>query len=62
MPSPRDSAAAMIRDLPEDATYDDIQYHLWVQQVIEDRLAAVDRGEVVSHEEVKAQLAKWRMR
>ena len=62
MSSPKASAEAMIRDLPEDATYDDIQYHLYVQQVIEDRLAAVDRGEVVSHDHVKAQLAKWRLR
>ena len=62
MSSPKASAEAMIRDLPEDATYDDIQYHLYVQQVIEDRLAAVDRGETVSHDEVKRQLAKWRMR
>ena len=52
----------MIRDLPEDATHEDMQYHLYVQQVIEERLASVDRGEVVSHEAVKAQLAKWRMR
>ena len=62
MSSPKASAEAMIRDLPEDATYDDIQYHLYVQQVIEDRLAAVDRGEVITHEEVKSQLARWRLR
>ena len=59
MSSPKASAEAMIRDLPEDATYDDIQYHLYVQQVIEDRLAAVDRGEVITHEEAKRRMAKW---
>jgi hypothetical protein len=59
MNSPKASAEAMIRDLPEDATYDDIQYHLYVQQVIEDRLAAVDRGEVVTHDEAKRRMAKW---
>ena len=62
MSSPKAQAQALIRDLVEDATFDDIQYHLYVQQVIEDRLAAVDRGEVVSHIEVKAQLAEWRRR
>lgn len=62
MPTPKAQAEAMIRDLPEDASFDDIQYHLYVQQVVEERLAAVDRGEVVRHEEVKAALAKWRMR
>lgn len=59
MPSAKASAEALIRDLPEDATYDDIQYHLYVQQVIEERLAAVDRGEVVSHDEAKRRMAKW---
>ncbi len=59
MPTPKAQAEAMIRDLPEDASFDDIQYHLYVQQVVEDRLAAVDRGEVVSHEEAKRRMAKW---
>ena len=59
MSTPKTQATAMIRDLPEDATYDDIQYHLYVQQVIEERLAAVDRGEVITHEEAKRQMAKW---
>ena len=57
--SAKADAQALIRDLPEDATYDDIQYHLYVQQVIEERLASVDRGEVVSHEEAKRRMAKW---
>ncbi|MGQ0564440.1 MAG: hypothetical protein ACT4OK_05145 [Gemmobacter sp.] len=52
-------AEAMIRDLPEDATHDDIQYHLYVQQVVEDRLSAIDRGEVISNEEAKRQMARW---
>jgi predicted transcriptional regulator len=62
MASAKSQAEATIRDLPEDATCEDIQYHLYVQQLVEDRLAAVDRGEAVSHDEVKAQLAKWRLR
>jgi predicted transcriptional regulator len=59
MPTPKAQAETMIRDLPEDASFDDIQYHLYVQQVVEERLAAVDRGEVVSHEEAKRRMAKW---
>lgn len=62
MHSPKHAAQALIADLPEDASYDDIQYHLYVQQVLHERLAAVDRGEVVSHEEVKRQLQEWRER
>lgn len=62
MQTAKHAAQAMIADLPDDASYDDIQYHLYVQQLIEERLASVDRGEVKTHAEVKEKLARWRER
>ncbi len=39
--------------LPEDATWDDAMYELYVRQKIAAGLRAADEGRVVPHEEVK---------
>jgi len=49
--------------LPEDASLEDIQYHIYVRQKIEQGLADVEAGRVISHaevqHEVQQRLAKW---
>ncbi len=59
MGKPKDEVRHLLDDLPEDATYEDIQYHIYVRQAIENGLAAVERGDVISHEEVERRMAKW---
>jgi predicted transcriptional regulator len=39
--------------LPEDATWDEVMYELYVRQKIAAGLKAADEGRVVPHEEVK---------
>ncbi len=50
----------MIEDLPEDSTIDDIEYHLYVRKKVELALAALERGEVISHEEMKQRVESWK--
>jgi len=45
--------------MPEDATYEDIQYHIYVRQAVENGLTAVERGEVISQEEAERRMSKW---
>ena len=59
MQTARQSLEAMIRTLPENASFEDIQYRINLVALLHERLASVDAGEVVSHEEVKARLAQW---
>ena len=49
----------MLRQLPEDCTLEDIQYHLYVLQKIRSRIQMADRGEFVPQEEVEQRMAKW---
>lgn len=42
--------------LPEQATWDDVMYTLYVRQKIEEGLTDIQEGRVVSHEEAKRQL------
>ena len=49
----------MVKKLPADCTFEDVQYHLYVRQKIERGLAAAQAGRVLSHEQVKKRLSKW---
>lgn len=56
MSSVKDAARAIIDRLPEQATWDDLMYELYVKQKIEAGLKAADEGRTVPHEEIKARL------
>jgi len=52
----KDAARQIIDHLPEQATWDDIMYELYVKQKIEAGLKAADEGRTVSHQEAKKRL------
>ena len=49
----------LLRELPDDTTLEDIQYHIYVKQKIAQGLADVRAGRVISHEEVEKRFARW---
>jgi len=59
MSSAKKDVATMLDSLPPDATYEDIQYHLYVLEKVKrgtDRAAA--EGEI-AHDEARFRLGKW---
>jgi predicted transcriptional regulator len=52
-------AIRLIQTLPDDCTWDDVRYRLYVQHAIERGLADVAAGRVVSHEDAKRQIEEW---
>ena len=55
MKSVKESVLELVQELPDECTWDDVMYRLYVRQKIEAALQASERGEVVSHEEVFAE-------
>lgn len=47
-------ARRLVDDLPEDATWDDLMYRIYVRQAIEAGLEDSEAGRVVSVEEARA--------
>jgi len=43
----------LLKDLPEDANWDDVMYKIYVRQSIEQGLRDSEEGRVISHEEIK---------
>ena len=58
MPTPKEAAKQAIEHLPEQASWDDIMYELYVKQKIEDGLKDAAEGRVISHEDVKRELLR----
>jgi predicted transcriptional regulator len=56
MQTAKQAARQIIEHLPDQASWDEIMYQLYVKQKIEMGLADVRAGRTVSHEEVKAEL------
>ena len=59
METAKEQVQQILGMLPEDASLEDIQYHIYVRQKIEQGLADVEAGRVISHTEVQQRLAKW---
>jgi hypothetical protein len=55
----KDEAIRLIRSLPEDCTFEDIQYHLEVRRRVERGLKAIEEERVVSQEEAERRVMEW---
>ena len=49
----------LLENLPEEATLEDIQYHVYVLQKIRAGQEAADKGNVIPHQDVMRELAGW---
>jgi len=55
----KQKACEVISRLPEEVTLEDIQYHLYVLQCIEQGEREIEDGKTLTHEEVESRLTKW---
>jgi hypothetical protein len=62
MKTAKQEAAAMIQALPDDATFEDMQYRLYVLERIREGLESLKTEGAIPHAEVKRRLAEWRNR
>lgn len=59
MSNPKQAVLEMVQGLPDDASLEDIQYHLFVLQKIERGLEDAEAGRVVSQEEMEKRFVRW---
>jgi len=55
----KQEAQEMIQNLPNNCTYEDIQYHLYVVEKIKNGISRANNNEVSSHQNAKERMAKW---
>ena len=59
MKSLKQNVEQMIRNLPDDSTVEDIQYHLYVMEKIRRGLDRADTENTLTQEEAEDRLKKW---
>jgi len=59
MGTPKSEVASMLKGLPEDSSFEDIQYHLYVLEKVNRGLEREKTEGAVPHREAKKRLKKW---
>ncbi len=59
MKTVKDEVREMLDNLPDDISFEDIQYHIYVREKIEKGLKDVEEGRVISHEEAEKRMSGW---
>ena len=59
MQTAKDSVRDLLEELPDETTFEEIQYHIYVRQKIERGLQDVKEGRVLSQKEVERRMSKW---
>jgi predicted transcriptional regulator len=59
MATAKQDVRKILDNLPEEASLEDIQYHLYVLQRVERGREDAEAGRIVSQDEVERRLARW---
>jgi len=59
MDTPVEEVRRLLDTLPPETSFEDIQYHIYVQQAIRRGLEAAERGELLEQDEVERRMSNW---
>jgi predicted transcriptional regulator len=59
MSTPKEEVRKLLETLPDESSYEDIQYHIYVREKIERGLKDIKEGRVLSQEEVERRASNW---
>ena len=59
MSTAKEEVRKMLDQIPDDASFEDIQYHVYVCQKIEHGLKDIEEDHLLSQEEVERRMSKW---
>lgn len=59
MITPKEEVRMLLDRLPEEASFEDIQYHIYVQEAIRRGREAAGRGDLIEHDEIERRMSKW---
>ncbi len=59
MQKTKQEVSDLLNRLPDNCTLEDIQYHLYVLQKIEQGLKDIEEGRIYTQEEVEKKMSKW---
>ena len=55
----KQEAEKIIKRLPDNSTFEDIQYHLYISKKLQNARLNIEQGDFYSEEDVEKRLSKW---
>lgn len=59
METAKHEAIELIKRLPDSSTFEEIQYHLYVRQKVQQGLRDKEEGKISTQDEVEKRMEKW---
>ena len=59
MATAKEEVRRLLDVIPDNASFEDIQYHIYVRQKVERGLEEVEQGKVVAQADVELWMRKW---
>lgn len=59
MKTAKEEVRELLDNMPEEASLEDIQYHIYVRQKILNGLEAANEGRVISQDEMEKRMRRW---
>lgn len=59
MGRPKEEVQRLLETLPDETSFEDIHYHIYVQQAIRRGRDAARRGELLEQDEVEQRMSEW---
>ena len=59
MATAKEEVRKMLDQLPDESSFEDIQYHIYVREKIERGLRDAQQGRTLSQEEAESRMSKW---
>jgi predicted transcriptional regulator len=59
MSRPKEEVQRLLETLPDETSFEEIHYHIYVQQAIRRGREAAQRGELLDEDEAEKRMSKW---
>jgi len=59
MSTAKEEVRKMLAQIPDDSSFEDIQYHIYVREKIERGLKDIEEGRILDQEEIERRMSKW---
>lgn len=59
MGTAKDEVRKLLEQIPDDSSFEDIQYHIYVREKIQRGLNDMNAGRTVTQEEIEKRMAQW---
>ena len=59
MSTPKNEVKKILEQVPDDASFEDIQYHIYVCQKIKKGLKDIDEGRLLTQKEIERRMSRW---